>query len=135
MLKRVESPIGDSRFDDLVLVSSFLERRWGQGTKGELQIEIVYLAASSATNITVVPDAPYAGMVVHSITLNRLLPGAMQLTLSHREVAQHTIVLSTDVVKMPFWAWVTEADPLNLTITNRLSFDAFLGLTLRTINF
>ena len=74
-------------------------------------------------------------MVLHRITPNRLLPNSIQLTFSHMEVAQYTVVLTADLIKMQFWAWVTDADPLYIGITNRLDFNAFFGLTLHTINF
>ena len=142
MLESVKSPIAYPRFsstgnpdEDRLAVVSFLERRWGLGVRAKQQVEVPYLAASSATNIAEVPNGFYSGMVVHSITPNRLLPNAIQLTLSHREVAQHTLVLSANRVEIPFWTWVTDADPLYITVTNRLPFNAFVGLTLATSNF
>jgi hypothetical protein len=115
------------------LFSLFRARGWGQ--QSEQQVNVIYLAASSSATAVITPSAPYNAMVVHLITVNRFLPNAFTVTVSQREVGQHTVTLSADLAEVSFWAWVTAADPLQIVVTNRLAFNGFVGLTLSTNNF
>ena len=115
------------------LFSLFRSRGWGR--QSEQQLDVLYLGANSSTTATVTPSAPYNGMVVHLITFHRLLPGAWKVTVSQREVGVHTVQLSSDLADVSFWAWITEADPLLVTVQNRTSWPGYLGATLATINF
>ena len=115
------------------LFSLFRARGWGR--QSEQQVEVIYLAASASVTAVITPSAPYGAMVVHNITANRMLPGAFTVTVQQKEVSHHTVTLSEDLSEVPFWAWVTEQDPLHITVVNRLAFDGFVGLTLATLNF
>ena len=115
------------------LFSLFRSRGWGR--QSEAQLDVLYLGATTTTTATVTPTAPYSGMVVHLITFHRMLPGAFKVTVSQREVGVHTVQLSSDLADVSFWAWVTEADPLLVTVENRTSWPGYIGATLATINF
>ena len=115
------------------LFSLFRSRGWGR--QSEQQLDVLYLGATTTTTATVTPSAPYNGMVVHLITFHRQLPGAFKVTVSQREVGVHTVQLSSDLADVSFWAWVTDADPLLVTVENRTSWPGFIGATLATINF
>ena len=115
------------------LFSLFRSRGWGR--QSEQQLDVLYLGATTTTTATVTPSSPYNGMVVHLITFHRQLPGAFKVTVSQREVGVHTVQLTSDLADVSFWAWVTDADPLLVTVENRTSWPGFIGATLATINF
>ena len=115
------------------MFSLFRARGWGQ--QSEQQVNVIFLAASSSVVASIGPSAPYGAMVVHGITANHFLPNAFTVTVSQREVGQHTVTLSADLAEVAFWAWVTIPDPLQIVVTNRLAFNGFVGLTLSTLNF
>tara|TARA_Y100000310_G_scaffold17970_1_gene17729 strand:+ start:195 stop:653 length:459 start_codon:yes stop_codon:yes gene_type:complete len=115
------------------LFSLFRAKGWGR--QSEQQIDVLYLAASSRVTATVTPSDPYQAMVVHFITLNHMLPNAFTVTVSQKEVGTHTVVASADLSEVSFWAWVTDADPLLITVINRTAFNSFVGMTLATILF
>lgn len=115
------------------LFSVLRSRGWGYNS--EQQLDVPFLAGNTTTRVTLVPATPYAGIIVHLITLHRFNPDQFQIRVYQEEVGDHTVVLTSDLAEVGFWAYVSQRAPLFLELTNLTAFAGFIGFTLATLNF